>query len=166
MKHRITSKIVTYSQLLDEYSLLVSDKSDLDEKRVFIQTISAKLIKIRLDVVMFAKIGNPMVNNDGPGSIKLESSLKNKSYIKRLEVPIFDNKRRSYARFKDDFEKITSEHLDKNIQAIYLRTQSTTGHAKRLIENLEDIGKMWAILDKEYGRPEQLINEVTELSSE
>ena len=83
------------------------------------------------------------------------------SVLKKLSPPHFDNTRRGFARFKSDFQRLVAAEVDEVYQAVYLRTECTSGRAKELIENVDSVAMMWDVLKQEFGHPEQLVNDVT-----
>ena len=93
--------------------------------------------------------GRSVAGSDTGTAPKLDTrSLK----TEKIKNPKFSGDIRLYARFKSNFEKIVvAAHSDKDHQAYVMKTSCLQGEPKRLVENIDDIDKIWERLENRYG---------------
>ena len=99
------------------------------------------------------KAGSDVVYINGSDSKHLEPE--------RMKNPRFSGDIRSFARFKSDFEKIlVPAYPDKFKQAYVIKQSCLQGDAKKLVENMDDIDKIWKRLQGRYGDNIEIVNVV------
>ena len=78
----------------------------------------------------------------------------------RIKNPKFSGDIRSlFANFKSDFEKIVaSKYSDKVHQSYVIKQSCLVGEAKKLVENMNDIDKIWERLESRYGDTQEIVH--------
>ena len=90
-------------------------------------------------------------------SLALRSSVK----TEKMKNPTFSGNIRLFARFKSNFQKImVPDHPDKDHQAYIIKTSCLQGESKKLVENVDDIDKIWQRLENRYGSTTEIVNVV------
>ena len=90
-------------------------------------------------------------------SSKEHDSIQLKS--ERIQNPRFTGDIPAFANFKADFEKIVAAKFsDKSSQAYIMKQSCLVGECKKLVENMNDIDKIWERLEARYGDSTEIVN--------
>ena len=67
-----------------------------------------------------------------------------------VKMPTFEGNLRSYAKFKSQVECLDA--------LAYILKSCLSGTALELVENIDDIKKMWEYLDRKFGQPSMFVD--------
>ena len=99
------------------------------------------------------------------GSVSGETKEFDSNQLKseRVRNPKFTGDIRAFANFKNDFEKIVAQkYTDKTHQAYVMKQSCLVGECKKLVENLNDIDKIWERLEMRYGDSDEIVNVIVQ----
>merc|ERR1711867_384435 len=79
--------------------------------------------------------------------------------VERLELPDFrGGKLRDYAKWRRDWTNLISDHYDPVYELSMIRSR-VPERVKGLVERLTTMEEVWALMDEEYGKKSELIND-------
>ena len=79
--------------------------------------------------------------------------------IERLPLPDFKGGQlKDYAKWKRDWKNIVGDSFEPVIELQYIR-EKVPEKIKDLVEGLTTMEELWALLDEEYGKATELVND-------
>ena len=133
------------------------------------ETVKKLVAKEKQDVFAFISRVDPessvaiksSASSEAGGSKKEFDSNQLKS--ERIKNPKFSGDIRAFANFKADFQKIVaSKYSDKTHQAYVMKQSCLVGECKKLVENMNDIDKIWERLEMRYGDSTEIVNVIVQ----
>ena len=89
------------------------------------------------------------------------NSSNSSIHLQKMEPPSFNGDIRTFAKFKAEFKTIVEpKYSDKVHQAYILKNNCLTGDAKKIVENINDVEKIWERLHSKYGNYHEIVNTI------
>ena len=128
------------------------------------ETVRNLVCKERIELIAFINKLDPERSIAMKSSTESEAgdrkdSDSNPLKSERIKNPKFTGDIRAFANFKADFEKIVAaKYVDKTYQAYVMKQSCLVGECKKLVENMNDIDKIWERLEMRYGDSNEIID--------
>ena len=98
---------------------------------------------------------NSTKNDDSP------SNSRSSIHLQKMEPPSFGGDIRTFAKFKAEFKTIVEpKYPDLSHQAYILKNSCLKGDAKKIVENINDVEKIWERLHTKYGNYHEIVNTI------
>ena len=127
------------------------------------ETLKKVVMDGRIAALSFISRVDPESSIDNRSVEGSDISTSGSRHLKteKVQNPKFSGDIRLFARFKANFQKIVVPSCtDKYQQAYIIKRSCLQGESKKLVENIEDIDKIWERLEDRYGNTTEIVNVV------
>ena len=134
-------------------------------KEVFIKENEIKVLVSQRRLAAYSFIKRVNLTKMVDTNIKKEESVSNRDdssvQIQKMQPPSFSGNIRTFATFRADFKMIIeSNYSNKEHQVYILKENCLHGEAKRIVENIGDIDKIWERLRNKYRDNIEIVNTI------
>ena len=107
----------------------------------------------------FVEMSGKAMEKSLKGEENIDTINSESIHLQKMKPPSFSGNIRLFARFKADFMMIIeNKYSDKLHQAYIMKENCLHGDAKKIVENLNDIDKIWERLHDRYGDNIEIVN--------